>query len=254
MKIALITGASSGIGREFAVQIAKLYRNIDEIWVTARREERLEQLKKELDVKVKIYTGNLCDDEIYNKIEAALKNENIEIRMLVNAAGYGKMEKVDAGDPKEQCGMLDVNCRALTRMTMLCIPFLSSGSRIVNIASAAAFCPQPGFAVYAASKSYVYSFSLALGAELEKRSITVTTVCPGPVDTEFFERAGALPSKEKAAVRASASEVVKQALLDSVNRKTISVYGMPMKCARIFAGILSDRLLTRIMKRINHIN
>ena len=100
MKIALITGASSGIGREFAVQIAKLYRNIDEIWVTARRAERLEQLKKELDVRVKIYTGNLCDDEIYNKIEAALKNENIEIRMLVNAAGYGKMEKVDAGDPK----------------------------------------------------------------------------------------------------------------------------------------------------------
>lgn len=71
MKIALITGASSGIGREFAVQIAKLYRNIDEIWVTARRAERLEQLKKELDVRVKIYTGNLCDDEIYNKIEAA---------------------------------------------------------------------------------------------------------------------------------------------------------------------------------------
>lgn len=73
MKIALITGASSGIGREFAVQIAKLYRNLDEIWVTARRAERLEQLKKELDVRVKIYTGNLCDDEIYNKIEAALK-------------------------------------------------------------------------------------------------------------------------------------------------------------------------------------
>lgn len=254
MKIALITGASSGIGREFVIQISKLYKNLDEIWVIARRSERLEQLQNEVDINVKIYAGDLCDDKIYEEIETDLKKEKIEIRMLVNAAGYGKMEKVDVGDWEEHCGMLDVNCRALTRMTMLCLPHLTKGSRIVNIASAAAFCPQPGFAVYAASKSYVYSFSLALGEELEKQGITVTAVCPGPVDTEFFDRAGALPSKEKTAIHASASEVVKQALLDAVNRKRISVYGMPMKCARIAAAILPDHLLTRIMKRINHIN
>ena len=86
--------------------------------------------------------------------------------------------------------MVDVNCRSLTRMTLLCLPFLRAGSRIVNLASASAFCPQPYFSVYAATKSYVLSFSRSLGEELRKKGIVVTAVCPGPVDTEFFKFSG----------------------------------------------------------------
>lgn len=254
MKIALITGASSGMGREFAVQISKLYRNLDELWVTARRRDRLESLQKAIPIPVKVFARDMQDDELFERIGQALEEEQADIRMLVNAAGYGKMKRAEEVEMSEQCGMIDINCKALTRMTLLCLPYLSKGSRIVNLASAAAFCPQPGFTVYAASKSYVLSFSRALGAELKNRKITVTAVCPGPVDTEFFDRAGALPSEEKKRFRAEADAVVTQALKDAVKRRPVSVYGTAMKISRACAGILPDGLLVEIMARINHID
>lgn len=254
MKIALITGASSGMGREFAIQIPRLYQNLDELWVTARRRDRLEGLKQELSIPVRIFPGNLQEDEIFKQLGHALSEKHADIRMLVNAAGFGKMKKAEEIEVSEQCAMVDLNCKALTKMTLLCLPYLSKGSRIVNLASAAAFCPQPGFAVYAASKSYVLSFSRALNAELKERKISVTAVCPGPVNTEFFDRAGELPSEEKKAFRAEADAVVRQALKDAAKRAPVSVYGTAMRASRIFAGILPDGLLVKIMARINHIN
>lgn len=254
MKIALITGASSGMGREFAIQIPKMYQNLDELWVIARRQDRLETLQKDLSIPVRIFPGNMQENEIFERVESALTEEHADIRMLVNAAGFGKMKKAEEIEVSEQCSMVDLNCKALTRMTLLCLPYLSRGSRIVNLASAAAFCPQPGFAVYAASKSYVLSFSRALNEELDNRKISVTAVCPGPVDTEFFDRAGALPSEGKKIFRAKADAVVRQALKDAARRAPVSVYGTAMRASRIFAGILPDGLLVKIMARINHIN
>ena len=122
-----------------------------------------------------------------------METEKPDIRMLVNAAGFGKSGNAEDIRRKEagcQSRMIDLNCRALTEMTFVCLPYMSAGSRILNIASAAAFCPQPGFAVYAATKAYVLSFSRALGEEVKNRRIYVTAVCPGPVDTEFFRNSG----------------------------------------------------------------
>lgn len=133
----------------------------------------------------------------FRKLQRELDRRQADVRMLVNAAGYGKIGNVSDIDLKEQCGMVDLNCTALTRMTGICLPYLSKGSRIVNLASAASFCAQPGFCVYAASKAYVLRFSQGLAAELKKRGILVTAVCPGPVRTEFFDRAGALAASEK---------------------------------------------------------
>ena len=178
MKIAVITGASSGMGREFAVQVSKLYRNLDEIWVVARRTERLEELKKKLTVPVRIFDGDLGRDYIYERIEKSLDQKQAKIRLLVNAAGYGKMGLTEKLDSLDLCGMIQLNCIALTKMTHLCLPYMERGARVVQVASAAAFAPQPGFAVYAASKSYVYSFSRALRMELKKHGISVTAVCP----------------------------------------------------------------------------
>ena len=115
----------------------------------------------------------------FEKLQRELDRRQADVRMLVNAAGYGKIGNVSDIDLKEQCGMVDLNCTALTRMTGICLPYLSKGSRIVNLASAASFCAQPGFCVYAASKAYVLRFSQGLAAELKKRGILVTAVCPG---------------------------------------------------------------------------
>ena len=243
MRIAVITGASSGIGREFAKQIPKLYKHLDEIWVAARRTERLKELEKCIPVPVRIFDGDMQRDYIFERIGRELDRQKADVRMLVNAAGYGKTGGFDSIKPEEQLGMIDLNCQALTKLIRICLPYLSNGSRIVNVASAAAFAPQPGFAVYAASKSYVYSLSLALRAELRSRGIVVTVVCPGPVDTEFFLRSGSLPNSFKDSVKADAGEVVRQALMDSVRKKPVSVYGTAMKILRAASGILPDSLI-----------
>ena len=124
MKIALITGASSGLGREFARQIPKLYQNLDEIWVVARRAERLNELEMELKVPVRIFDGDLNQDYIYKKLGIALGKSHANVRMLVNAAGYGKIGTFCEYGWKEETGMVDLNCRSLTRMTALCLPYM----------------------------------------------------------------------------------------------------------------------------------
>ena len=236
MKIALITGASSGLGREFARQIPKLYQNLDEIWVVARRAERLNELEMELKVPVRIFDGDLNQDYIYKK--------------LVNAAGYGKIGTFCEYGWKEETGMVDLNCRSLTRMTALCLPYMHCGSRIVNLSSAAAFGPQPGFAVYAATKSYVYSLSMALGRELKGSGIYVTAVCPGPVDTEFFDHTGKEVASVKKKFRADAKDVVRKALIDSARGKKTSVYGLSMKAAWVASKIVPDSVIVAVMEKI----
>lgn len=251
MKIALVTGASSGIGREFALQIPRLYRNLDELWVAARRTERLKELQGQVDIPVRIFDGDLLRDYIFERIERELDRREAKVRILVNAAGYGKTGAFDASDPDGQLGMIGLNCRALTKITRICLPYLTKGSRIVNIASAAAFAPQPGFAVYAASKSYVYSFSQALAAELEPKGISVTAVCPGPVDTEFFRHSGVLPNAFKKSAAADPRLVVRQALRDCVDRRRVSVYGMGMKAARAASKLLPYSLTANILRWAN---
>lgn len=250
MKIALITGASSGLGREFARQIPKLYQNLDEIWVVARRAERLNELEMELKVPVRIFDGDLNQDYIYKKLGIALGKSHANVRMLVNAAGYGKIGTFCEYGWKEETGMVDLNCQSLTRMTALCLPYMHCGSRIVNLSSAAAFGPQPGFAVYAATKSYVYSLSMALGRELKGSGIYVTAVCPGPVDTEFFDHTGKEVASVKKKFRADAKDVVRKALIDSARGKKTSVYGLSMKAAWVASKVVPDSVIVAVMEKI----
>lgn len=248
MKIAVITGASSGMGREFVRQAGYFYRSLDEIWVIARRKERLESLRKECRVPLRIFDGDLLKKQVYRQYHNELKEKKPDIRMLVNAAGFGKsgtFSEIASEDKKLQPDMIDLNCRALTRMIQLSLPRMSKGSRIINLASAAAFCPQNGFAVYAATKAYVLSLSRALSSELRSRGIIVTAVCPGPVDTEFFQVSGELTDPLKKLTMAKAPAVVHKALKDSRKRREVSVYGASMKAARIGARLLPHRLILR---------
>ena len=256
MRIAVITGASRGMGQEFARQIIKCYRRLDEIWLFARDTEKLEQLKQELEseskITVRIFDGDLTRDYIYYRFLRELKKEKPDIRILVNSAGFGKIGKIEDIKQETQAQMVELNCKALTKMTCLCLPYLSKGSRIMNVASAAAFAPQPGFAVYSATKSYVLSFSRALRSELEEKKIIVTCVCPGPVDTDFFKTAGSLGKSGKNTWMAGPEDVVKKALWDTRKKREISVYGFPMKCARAAAKLLPVNIILRVMKQLNY--
>ena len=250
MKIAIVTGASSGMGREFVKQIGHFYRSLDEIWVIARREERLKELQEKSVVPLRILDGDLLHRPVYMKLKKALMEEKPDIRMLVNAAGFGKsgtVEDIWEEDKNIQLEMVDLNCIALSRMTFYCLPYLSEGSRILNLASAAAFCPQPSFTVYAATKAYVLSLSRGLGAELKEKGIVVTAVCPGPVDTEFFDVSGKTENPWKKLTMVKASNVVRKALLDTRLGKTVSVYGIPMKAAKVAAKLLPHDFILKCM-------
>lgn len=250
MKIAIVTGASSGMGREFVKQIGHFYRSLDEIWVIARREDRLKELQKQSVVPLRIFDGDLLHRPVYLRLKKALLTEMPDVRMLVNAAGFGKsgtVEEVLEEDKNIQLEMIDLNCIALSRMTFYCLPYMSEGSRILNLASAAAFCPQPSFAVYAATKSYVLNFSRGLGSELRKKGIIVTAVCPGPVDTEFFDVSGKTENPWKKMTMVKAPKVVRKALLDTRAGKSVSVYSVPMKGARAASKLLPHDLILKLM-------
>lgn len=248
MKIAVVTGASSGIGREFARQISQRYGKMDELWIIARRKERLSELEKELRLDVRIFAMDLTNPEDMKQFKEHLEEVKPDIKLLVNCAGYGKVGSFEELDLEEQCGIIDINCRALTMFTGVCLPYISTHSRIINVASAAAFCPQPRFNVYAASKSYVLSFSRALNCELKDRKITVTAVCPGPVDTEFFDIAGDNNNEFKKKMRVPVDKVVDKAIRDAALGNEISVYGTMMKTAELGSKIVPHKLLMKIFK------
>lgn len=243
-KIAIITGASSGIGREFVKQLDSKMKQLDEIWIIARRAGRLFELEKNIKCKVCVCPMDLTKSEEIAAFEELLKKEKPQVRMLVNASGYGVHGMLEDSNRAELLGMIDLNCRALTEVTYLCLPYIGKGGRIIQLASAAAFLPQPKFAVYAASKSYVLSFSRALNTELKGRRITVTAVCPGPVHTEFFEKDNCDINKTfyKRFVMAEPEAVVEKALQDSEQRREISVYSGWIQAFHIAAKLLPHKM------------
>lgn len=235
--IVIITGASSGIGQEFAIQLDRILHKTDELWLIARRKERLTEFSKLLDIPIKVIAMDVTNENDMIAFKKILEVEDAAVRMLINCAGFGLMGSFDRLDIEEQTAMLDVNCKALTRITHYCIPYMRKNSRIIQLASSAAFLPQESFAVYAATKSYVLSFSRALREELKEKSIWVTAVCPGPVDTEFFdiaEKYGRTLSIKKLTL-VSPQRVVKKALIDSYSKKAVSVCSLPIMGFRILA-------------------
>lgn len=252
MNIAVVTGASSGMGREAVIQIADRFGGIGEIWAIARRREKLEQLRGEVPVPLRVLLLDLTEQESLDVLRRALKEQNPRVRILVNAAGYGKLGRVGEGNLAEETGMIRLNCEALCGVTHLVLPYLSDHSRILMFASAAGFLPQPGFAIYAATKAFVVSYSRALNAELQSRDIVVTAVCPGPVDTEFFavaETHAPMPPYKKL-VMASPRRVVCKALRDSMMGRSMSVYGLSMKGLRLLCKLLPHGLILQLMKRM----
>ncbi len=187
-KIAVITGASSGIGREFVRTLAS-HGQYDEVWAIARNAERLEALKNDTDIAVRPISLDLSAPEAAQKYFELLEKDKPQVSLLINCSGYGKFEATDKISLEQNLGMIDLNCRALTAIAYLTLPYMSRGSEMINIASVAAFQPIPYINVYGASKAYVLSFSRALGRELAPRGIRVLALCPFWTKTAFFDRA-----------------------------------------------------------------
>lgn len=250
MKIALVTGASSGMGKEFVRLILKEQLSFDEIWVVARRRERLErwpELYKEQ--KFRILPLDLTKEEDMKKLEEDLSRLQPGISLMIHCAGMGIMGKISEIPVEDQLEMVDVNGKSAVHLTSLLLPYMDEESRMIYLVSAAAFLPQPGFAVYAASKSFELFFVRALRAELKNRRISVTAVCPGAVRTEFFRRASAirqLPAYKKL-LMADPEKVVKKAYKDALAGKEISVYGVAMKLFYAAAGLLPHSLFLKFL-------
>lgn len=229
MKIAVVTGASSGLGREFVRQLARQEKQLEEIWVIARRQPQLEALRRESPVPLRVLAMDLAADGAAGRLEAALAAARPEVSVLVCAAGFGRMGDYRQVSRQDSAAIIRLNCTAAVEVTMACLPYMKAGSHILEICSTAAFQPFPYLNVYAASKAFLYRYSLALGRELRCRRITVTAVCPYWVkDTAFIPTA--TPSAGTPAVRhfplASRSRrVVARALLDSRRGRAVSTPG-----------------------------
>ena len=188
MNIAIVTGASSGMGREFVKQLHS-YVSVDEIWVIARRKAALESLAEECSVKLRPITLDLCEESSFTEMEALLAQEKPNIRLLVNAAGFGKFGTFDKVSLSDDCRMIDLNCKALVVMTRLCLPYMEKGSHVLQLDSLSAFQPVPYITTYGATKAFVLSYSRAMNAELKPRGIRMMAMNPGWVKTEFFNHA-----------------------------------------------------------------
>ncbi len=191
MKIAIVTGASAGLGLEFVCQLEENFPAVEQVWLISRRVEGLEQAAELLNEAESLYLPlDLCREESFDTLAAALKEEQPEVALLVNNAGCGYLGNVGEGELANQTRMADLNIRALTAVTHLVLPYMGKGGRIVNVSSIASFCPNPRMTVYSSTKAYVSSFSRGLGEEVRPRGITVTAVCPGPMATEFLDVGG----------------------------------------------------------------
>ena len=211
MNIAIVTGATSGLGRAFLEEWAAQGARFDEVWLVSRHADALERVAAALPWQARCFAIDLSAADERAQLFAALRAERPQVQALVNAAGYGKIGQVAQIAPDEQSGMVDLNCTALVDLTQRALPFM-----------AAAFLPQPGFAVYAATKAFVLSFSRALAAEQKSRGVRVVAVCPNPMHTAFFERAGEKPNLFKLLFFEKPRNVARAAMRDAAKGRDVS--------------------------------
>jgi len=241
-KIAVITGASSGIGKRFAETLAQFGELLDEVWVIARRKERLEDL--ELGISKRVLALDLADEGAIKEYERVLTEEKPEVRLLVNASGFGKFCATLDASVDENRNMVKLNCMALMSLCQITAPFMGKGGKIVNIASVAAYQPIPYINVYGATKAFVLSFSRALERELS--DVSVMAVCPFWTKTEFFDRA--VKKDADAVVKTyiamyDAEDIVNRAWRDLRRGKDVSKYGFIARAQVCLARMLPHKFV-----------
>ena len=246
-RIAIITGASGGLGREFVRELNP-DTNLDEIYVLGRNENALNTLADEFGDKIKPYIIDLSDRTKIKEFEEYLKEQDVDIKILINNAGYAKFCSYDDISVEQSLDMIDVNVSAVTALSLVCIPYMQKGSHIINISSQAGFQPLPYMNIYASSKAFVKNYSQALNVELKSRGITVTAVCPGWIKTPFLNRAevNAPKSPRHFWFKVTPDVVARKALNDAYKGKTTSVYGLYVNICRILTKILPEKVVMKL--------
>ncbi len=248
MSCAIITGASSGIGREFAVQLRDTL-GIEEFWLVARNVQRLQSLAEELGVKCKILSLDLASEEGIEGYRAALEEEKPEVDYLVCAAGFGVFGAFDVVSEQTVCEMIDVNVKAVVRITHMTVPYIKRGGRIIELGSGSCFTPLPHFNIYSSSKVFVLHYTKSLNYELKPYGIRATCFCPGWVDTAFLPKSmdveGAyVPKSMKPCLKVE--PVVRGCIKAARKGKTMYVTNWYTKMQHVLFKLLPDKILTKL--------
>ena len=232
MKIAIVTGASSGMGREFVTQLPQFVQ-VDEIWAIARRQQALASLQEESKIPVRPISLDLGKEESFAALANLLEAEKPDVKLLVNAAGFGKFGAYHKISLEDDCRMIDLNCKALVAVTRVVLPYMASGSHVLQLDSLSAFQPVPFITTYGATKSFVLSYSRAMNRELKSKGVRMMAMNPGWVKTEFFNHA--LETNQESEVQYydrlwEAKDVVKTGLKDLYRtKKDYSIHGFPVR-------------------------
>ena len=248
MNIAVITGASSGIGKVMAETLHNYFDGIDEIWAIARSEDKLKALNTKIPVRV--VKLDLTQDECLKEYIRLLEKESPNIKVLINSAGYGKFGKPCEISTEATLGMIDLNCKALVSVTSSSLPFMQPNARILQICSVASFIPLPNINVYGATKSFVLSYSLALSEELKPYKISVTTLCPYWTNTEFFAVAEDVNSRTRAVKSYTGmlppEKVAAVGLKALKNKKAFAIPGFSGKMLFVLSKLVPKRFAMKV--------
>ncbi len=244
-RIAVVTGASSGVGAEFVRQLAAGAGGpLDEIWAIARRKDRLEELAAECAVDVRPIAADLTKAESLAEISQLLEEEHPQVQWLVNSAGFGKFGDAREVSPDEMADMVRLNCLAVVEMCYRTLPHMIAGSRIVNLASVASFIPQPGLVAYSATKRFVLDFTQGIDYELGQVGIHACALCPKFMRTEFLDNPGEQSDVDHLTKIGfeDKSHAVASAIRAAVLGKSLCISSPDMRLAYVATKLLPYRL------------
>jgi short-subunit dehydrogenase len=250
--VVVVTGASSGIGAELARQLAALGHDLV---LVARREDRLQELAEEIrtghEVRVVVHAADLRERRAREALLGAIADDGRHVAGLANNAGYGSTGRAWELELAGEEGQIGLNVEALHHLTLAVVPEMvrRRAGAVLNVASGAAFQPMPGMATYAATKAFVQSFSEALHAELAGTGVSVTTLCPGPVDTEFTEVAGIDESRFPGLLKVSAEEVAEQGVRGMLTGKRSVIPGTPNQALALAGRYTPRTVVLPVLKR-----
>lgn len=251
MNIGIITGASSGLGVVYLKNVIKLYPNLDEVWIIARRKERLEALKNEFgNVVIKPIAIDLALNESYSELESLLLTTKPNIEILVNNAGFERTGSLKVMNNKDILSTIDLNIKGFTMINHLCLPYMKKGSVGIMTGSVSSFCPVPYQAVYSGSKIYVRFLSRAIREEVKKQGINFLVMCPGNMDTEMNPKGGnsQSPMVDKMPFL-DMNKITLKSIKKAKKGKAIYTPGMFYKMYRLFSKILPSAFMIKIVKK-----
>lgn len=254
-KIAIITGASTGLGREFT-RILKDKKEISEIWAIARHREKLDKLRRQMGPKIIPISLDLSDAAQITELGHRLAQSGVEVHYLVNNAGYAKFCSYSDLNIADSLNMINLNIGGVVAMGLTCIPYMPAGSHIINIASQAAFQPLPYQNLYSSTKAFVRNYTRALHVELKDRGITATAVCPGWLKTDLYDRAniGAAKATRNFFGMTTPDKVARKAVADADKGKDLSIYGLYVNFCHIGAKLLPQQTVMKIWLRQQRID